>query len=195
MGKTTRSNWGLAAVWAGQEGTQKTHGRWPLILPLTCALIFGIISDSFASNSGYWKFVSVSQDRWIVPYNNHACGSGIGGLVWWEQPTFCTAITYVENRKIEATQGYVCVPPLCEQVEVAGVTGAGACTIQGKPLVSKNAKEPCQYYSSYGGADFGEVTIRKIIKIYEWVCDSGDCFPSLEDNPDPGKPDCNNQGL
>jgi hypothetical protein len=118
-------------------------------------------------------------------------------MPWWEQPTFCTAITYVENKKIEATQGYVCVPPLCVQIEVAEVAGADTCTIEGKPLVFKQAKEPCQTYSSYAGADYGEVTIRKIIKVYEWVCDSGDCSSPLEDkdNPDTGRPECNDQGL
>lgn len=191
----TKSNCGVVAVWARQKSVQKTHGRWPLILPFICVLIFGIISDSFASNAGYWKFASVSQDRWIAPSNHYNCGTGIGGMPWWEQPTFCTSVTYVGDKKIEATQGYVCVPPLCEQVEVAEVAGAGTCTIEGKPLIFKKANEPCQTYGWYTGADYGEVTIRKIIKVYEWVCEAGDCSPSLEDNPDPGKPDCNNQGL
>lgn len=158
---------------------------------------------SLAGNSGHWKFVSVSQDRWIVPSNNYACGSGIGGMGWWEQPTFCTAISYVGNKKIEATQGYVCVPPACEQVEFAEVAGAGTCVIEGVPQVQKVPQsmtwinEPCQHWDGLYGSDYGEVTIRKIIKTYEWVCDSGDCPPPFEDknNPDPGKPGCNDQVL
>lgn len=165
-------------------------------------LFCGFSGVSFANGlGGYWKLILVSQDIWKNPSSNFACGTPIVGMGWWEQPTFCTATTFSGNKKIEATQGYVCVPPVCEQVEFAEVAGAGTCTIEGKPQVFLDVPsyvtwvvEPCQHLNGMIGSDYGEVTIRKIIKVYEWVCTSGDCPPPSGDtlpNPDPGDPKCN----
>lgn len=173
---------------------EKYFSFFMFVLVLNPSSVFAI---DLSCKMGHWELVETSEDQWINPNTNYYCGTSIGGMSWWDKPTHCSSVIYNGRRKIEFTQGYICVPPICVQKNIANVAEAGTCMIEGTPQVYTYVPsyitwitEPCQFWRNGSGSDYGEVTIKKIVKVYEWVCPYGDDEPEAKADSDTGPPKC-----
>lgn len=169
--------------------------RFSLKILAVCTLLL-FLSHSPANSGdtdcvgGSWSLVESKTDIWGLPGEPTIKNPG-RSLGFWLKPTSCVDTIYEEGRKVEYTKQLVCAPPTFIKIQTA--PNVGSCTVNTENAIPEpqstcgyTGNDPCfahDWLGCLGGSQYGQVTIKNTMKVYEATCPSNPIFKSRNSGP------------